>query len=149
VALCLTAVDRAYDDFLRFDVPGLVSRMPGVQFCFVPMSRHRGVRRHDDRRLGRWLASRVPRMKIIDAGCHPAVTLAVFELFSAAICMRYHSFLFADRAGIPIVGVPYAAKCERWMADHGLRAPLPGAAALSRSVNEALAHRFAGAECVG
>ena len=103
----------------------------------------------DDRLLGRWLASRVPRMKVIDAGCHPAVTLAVFELFSAAVCMRYHSFLFADRAGTPIVGVPYAAKCERWMADHGLRAPLPGAAARSRSVNEALAHRFAGAECVG
>jgi polysaccharide pyruvyl transferase WcaK-like protein len=41
--------------------------------------------------------------------------------------MRYHSLLFADRAGTPIIPLPYAPKCEAWVDEHGLeRVPVEG-----------------------
>jgi len=34
--------------------------------------------------------------------------------------MRYHSLLFAERAGIPIVPIAYAEKCRHWLEERGL-----------------------------
>ena len=58
--------------------------------------------------------------------------MAVFASLSAAVCMRYHSLLFAARAGTSIIPVPYAPKCDAWLDEHDLQGvPLEGVALAS------------------
>ena len=65
----------------------------------------------------------------MDTVHHPSVVLAALAELSAAICMRYHSVLFADRVGVPFVAVPYAAKVGRWMREGDIPVlPLTGVA---------------------
>jgi polysaccharide pyruvyl transferase WcaK-like protein len=46
--------------------------------------------------------------------------------------MRFHSLLFAARAGTLIIPLPYAPKCEAWLEEHGLeRVPIEGPALAS------------------
>jgi polysaccharide pyruvyl transferase WcaK-like protein len=44
--------------------------------------------------------------------------------------MRYHSLLFATRAGVPTIPIAYADKCRTWLAERGEAAVEPDAAAL-------------------
>jgi polysaccharide pyruvyl transferase WcaK-like protein len=92
-----------------------VAALPQVQFCFVPMSQHPKVSHHNDLLLGRRLQADVPRLAVLEAWHHPSDMLALFSHFTVAVCMRYHSLLFAQRAGAAIVPVPYAEKCESWL----------------------------------
>jgi len=66
-----------------------------------------------------------------------------FSLLAAAVCMRYHSLLFAARAGIPIVAIPYAEKCRTWLDEHGIAPTAPRGpqlvSALGVALNGALA----------
>lgn len=120
VGLCLTAVEPNLDPVLEM-MPAVIERLPGVQFCFVPMSRHRSVSRHNDVLPARRIQRRAPDLRILTGLHHPREVLGLFSHFSAAVCMRYHSMLFAQRMGVPVIGIPYAQKCESWMREHRLR----------------------------
>jgi polysaccharide pyruvyl transferase WcaK-like protein len=129
VGLALTAVRAHQTAALELAVAHLVDALPDVQFCFIPMSQHPFVHAHNDFLLGRRLQLRSPRLAILDGSFHPEEVMAVFASLSAAVCMRYHSLLFAAQAGTPIIPVPYAPKCEAWVDEHGLqRIPIQGAA---------------------
>jgi polysaccharide pyruvyl transferase WcaK-like protein len=143
VGLCLNAVNPRWDVFLKRDIPELLASLPGVQFCFVPMSRHPRVKRHDDEALGQWLRRRAPGIAVLEAPADPATAIALFAHFSAAVCMRYHSLEFADRARIPVIGVPYALKCAVWTEERGMAVARPGDGSLLRLVLQALESRGA------
>jgi len=98
-----------------------VIELPDVQFVFIPMSQHPFVHAHNDLLLARSLRGRVPGLAVLEGSLRPEEAMAVFGRLSAAVCMRYHSLLFAARAGTPIIAVPYAPKCEAWIEEHGLQ----------------------------
>ena len=52
--------------------------------------------------------------------------------------MRYHSLLFAYDAGVPIIALPYAAKCHAWLAEHGAGSTEPTVEALTDAVRALL-----------
>ena len=129
VGLALTAVRAHQAAAIEAAVTHCMTELPDVQFCFIPMSQHPFVHAHNDLLLGRGLQRRSPRLAVLDGGLSPEEVMAVFGRLTAAVCMRYHSLLFAERADIPIVPVPYAPKCEAWIAEHGLEGvPLEPAA---------------------
>jgi polysaccharide pyruvyl transferase WcaK-like protein len=129
VGLALTAVRGQQTAALEEAVAQCITALPEVQFCFIPMSQHPFVPAHNDLLLGRRLQVRNPRLAILEGSSRPDEVMAVFGRLTAAVCMRYHSLLFADRAGTPVVPVPYAPKCEVWIAERGLkRVPLEPAA---------------------
>lgn len=121
VGLCLTSVNESVAQFLMSSVPALCEAMPETQFCFVPMSQHPTRDMHNDLNLGRSLQAQCPGLKLVVGVPHPSVIAALFSRFSVAVCVRYHSYLFAERAGTPIVAVPYAEKCRSWLDDRGLQ----------------------------
>jgi polysaccharide pyruvyl transferase WcaK-like protein len=125
VGLCLTAVNRQLADRVETAILGLVDALPDVDFILIPMSRHPFVETHNDEVFARRLAERRPRLRILDPVDDPGRLLAVFEALSGAVCMRYHSLLFAERAGIPFVPIAYALKCRRWLGEHGLETAEP------------------------
>lgn len=125
VGLCLTGLDRRLASALERAIPELVGSFPELQFCFIPMSQHPFRPEHDDLVFGRRLQRVAPRMAILTGVHHPGQVLAVFGALSAAVCMRFHSLLFSARAGIPIIAVPYAEKCESWLRANGVTATPP------------------------
>jgi polysaccharide pyruvyl transferase WcaK-like protein len=141
VALCLTRLNQPLAAFLRSAIPALVDALPDVQFCFVPISRHQTNERHDDLNFARYLALASPRLKLIDGVHHPALVLGLFRHFSAAVCVRFHSFLFAHRMGAPIIALPYADKCESWLEEHGISPIERTEAALIDAVRDAVSIR--------
>ena len=78
---------------------------------------------------------------MLDPRVHPAVVLAAFAHLSAAVCMRFHSVLFAHRMGVPVVPVSYAPKVTTWLAEHSI-APVPTSGrAWTDAISGALAER--------
>jgi polysaccharide pyruvyl transferase WcaK-like protein len=120
IGLCLTAVNESLVTPTLEAVTDAMRRLPGAQFCFIPMSQHPFVPAHNDLILARRLRNLEPRLAIVEAVLAPGEVLSLFGSFAAAVCMRYHSLLFAARAGVPILALPYAAKCDTWLADNGL-----------------------------
>jgi polysaccharide pyruvyl transferase WcaK-like protein len=120
VGLALTAMRADQTAALETAVAHCIAELPDVQFCFVPMSQHPFAHTHNDLLLGRRLQRRSPSLAVLDGSLRPEEVMAVFSRLTAAVCMRYHSLLFAERAGTPIVPVPYAPKCEAWIDEHGL-----------------------------
>lgn len=133
VGLCLTAVNPELEARVVEAVLGLVDARPDLQACLLPMSRHPFVAPHDDERLARRLAALRPRLQVLEID-DPATALAVFGTLDAAVCMRFHSLLFADRMARPIVAIPYAAKCDAWLAEHDLVPTEPTAEALIQAI---------------
>jgi polysaccharide pyruvyl transferase WcaK-like protein len=88
------------------------------------MSQHPFAHAHNDLLLGRRLQRRSASLAVLEGGFRPEEVMAVFGRMTAAVCMRYHSLLFAERTGTPIIPVPYAPKCEAWIDEHGLQ-PVP------------------------
>ncbi len=115
VLLCLTAVNAPLAARVAAILPVLVDAMPRVDFCLVPMSRHPFVARHNDAILARALVAARPRLRVLEPPGDTGELLGIFEAASAVVAMRYHSLLFAERAGIPIVPIAYAEKCRRWI----------------------------------
>jgi polysaccharide pyruvyl transferase WcaK-like protein len=120
VGLCLTGIQKDIAVRLNSAVPELIESRPDIDFCFIPISQHPMNPRHNDVNLARELQARSPRMRILDGVVHPAHVQAVFTQLSAAICERFHSYIFAHRAGVPLIGVPYAEKCNSWLNEHGM-----------------------------
>ncbi len=120
IGLCLTDVNVGLGARVRAAVLAAVDSLPGVDFCLIPMSRHPFVASHNDEIMARDLAAARPRIMVIVPPDDPTLLLAIFEALAATVCMRYHSLLFAERAGIPIVSIAYAEKCEVWLTEHAL-----------------------------
>jgi polysaccharide pyruvyl transferase WcaK-like protein len=140
VALALTGVDPELCERVERAVAAAVDALPDVDFVLVPMSRHPFVPAHNDELLARRLVAARPRLRIVVPPDDTASLLGLFEACSAAVCMRYHSLLFAERAGIPIVPIAYAEKCRHWLEERRLAEvePSPGAlvAALRASLEK-------------
>ena len=139
IGLCLTAVNDALAPSMADAVAHLVRRHPEWQFCFIPMSQHPFVDRHNDLHMARSLRERSPTLKIVEGAHHPAAVLSLFSALDAVVAMRYHGLLFAERAGAPLVPVAYAEKCVAWLDERGLRAVEPTSRALSRALSRILA----------
>lgn len=141
VGLALTGLRAHQAAALERAVAQSIAELPDVQFCFIPMSQHPFVQAHNDLLLGRTLQSQNPRLAVLDEVLKPADVLAVFGGLSAAVCMRYHGLLFADRMGISIVPLPYAPKCDAWIAERGLRPVLLAPATLTSAIRGAVGVR--------
>ena len=118
IGLSLTAVNPALVEPVVSAVLAAVDALPAIDFLLIPMSRHPFVAAHDDALLAHRLIGQRPRLRLLESD-DPADVLGVFEALSAAVCMRYHSLLFAERAGIPILPIDYAEKCRHWLAERG------------------------------
>ncbi len=138
VGLALTAMRPHQGAALEGAVAHCIAELPDVQFCFIPMSQHPFVHSHNDLLLGRRLQALSPRLAILEAALRPEEALALFGCLSATVCMRYHSLLFADRMGSSIIPVPYAPKCDAWIAEHGLRPVLLAPATLASAIRGAV-----------
>lgn len=139
IGLCLTSLNGAMANDVFAAATELISTLPEAEFCFIPMSAHPVAGSHDDRRLGEALRARHPRLRMLDPAVHPAVVLASFAHLSAAVCMRYHSVLFAHRMGVPFVPVPYAPKAATWLAEHRIAPVATSGRAWTDAVDRALA----------
>lgn len=145
VGLALTGVRAALVRPALDAVDAAMDAMPEVQFCFVPMSRHPRVARHDDLRLARRLQAAQPRLIILDGDHHPADVLAAIGQLSALVSMRYHGILFADRASVPLVPLVYAEKTRRWLDERGVPAIPLQAGPLTAALRAALGRASAAA----
>jgi polysaccharide pyruvyl transferase WcaK-like protein len=143
VGLCLTAVNEGLVVPTLQAVAEAMRRLPRMQFCFIPMSQHPFVPSHNDLLLARQLRKSEPRLAIVEGLLAPADMLSLFGSFAAAVCMRYHSLLFAARAGVPILALPYAAKCHTWLADNGLQPAGVGDGELATRLEAILAEQAA------
>jgi polysaccharide pyruvyl transferase WcaK-like protein len=139
VGLALTAVNRGLAEPVLLAVMRTIDALPEMQFCFIPMSRHPWVTAHDDSRFGAHLVALRPQVRLVDGAMPPDVVLAAFGQLSAVVAMRYHAMLFADRAGTPLVPIPYADKTKRWLADHDRHPVRADAGALTFALKHALA----------
>jgi len=138
VGLCLTDVGQGSSGLLEKAVAELVDAFPEAQFCFIPMSQHPFVPAHNDLLLGIRLRAASPRIAVLDGQHHPADVLAIFPLLAAAVCMRFHALLFSARAGIPLVAIPYAEKCQTWLDEHEIAATAPRGPDLVAALRAAL-----------
>jgi L-malate glycosyltransferase len=143
VGLSLTAVNGAVARAAVDAVAETMDAMPEVQFCFIPMSQHPFVADHNDLVLARRLSARQPRLRILEGMLAPATVMAVYSHLSAVVGMRYHSLLFATRAGVPLLPIVYADKCRTWLAEHGQDPVEPAAPALIERLTAAIAARSA------
>ena len=138
VGLSLTAVNPVLTEAVVAAAIETMDAFPSTQFCFLPMSRHPSVPAHDDMQLALRLQGLRPDARIVGGGAHPAEMLSAFELLSAAICMRFHSLLFAERSGVPIVAVSYAPKTDAWLAEHQMQPVSPSGRAWTDALRDAL-----------
>jgi polysaccharide pyruvyl transferase WcaK-like protein len=143
IGLALTAVDPALAKQVVGAVIGAVDALPDLDFCLVPMSRHPFVAAHNDEVLARRIMAARQRVHCLDEVSEPGVLLGVFQALAGAVCMRYHSLLFAERAGIPVVPVPYAEKTRHWIAERGLRPVAPSTVELLAELGRARLARTA------
>lgn len=130
VGLCLTGVDGPLGRRVVDAGEAAMEWLPEVEFAFIPMARHPMVRTHDDLVLGRELQRRQPRLHLLESDGHPTAVLSAFRSLDMAVCMRFHSLLFAERAGTPIVPIAYASKCTSWLEERGMSSVEPSAAGL-------------------
>ena len=119
VGLSLTAVNAEVAAATLDAVSECMDTMPEVQFCFIPMSQHPFVAQHNDLVLARRLRARQDRLRILEGLPRPGTVMAVFGHLTAVVGMRYHSMLFAVRAGVPLIPIAYAQKCRTWLAERG------------------------------
>ncbi len=145
VGLCLTGVNRPLARQVRVALATLMERLPDVEFVFIPMARHPTVASHNDLVLGRDLRRLRPRLRLLPVDGDPAPVLSAFRSLDLVVGMRFHSLLFAERAGVPIVPVAYASKCAAWLESRGIVGVEPTDEALYAAIAELLpAERRAG-----
>ncbi len=139
VGLCITAIDLELATHVVDALVAAVDALPGADFCVLPMSQHPFVDTHNDAILAHRLVAMRSRVQIVHPPDDTAELLGLFDAFSAAVCMRYHSLLFAERGGIPIVPIAYAEKCRHWLADRGMTSIQPTPAAVIAGLRAVLA----------
>ena len=138
VGLCLTALNPDLGSAVERAVVEAVEQLPEFEFCAIPMSQHPFASRHNDLLLVRRVQAATPRVKVLEGLHHPASILSAFGRLAAVVGMRYHSLLFAERAGIAVVPIAYAAKCEAWLAERSATSVPPTAQAVGTALSELL-----------
>ena len=120
VGLCLTGIDPELAKRVRQAVAGAMGARPDIEFVFIPMARHPRIASHDDLALAAVLRQDQPRLKVLDGVDDPRLVLSIFPRLDAAVCMRFHSLVFAERAAVPMIPIAYASKCSTWVAERGM-----------------------------
>ena len=141
IGLALTGVNAALGRQVGQAVIGLARQSRGVELCLLPMSQHPFVAAHNDLLFCRSLQAAAPNLKVLEGFHPPAAVLSVFESLSAAVCMRYHSFVFAERFAIPFIGYAYSPKVNAWLEERGIRSSMPSANILAAEIDRLLAVR--------
>ena len=134
VGLCLTGIDPQLADQVRQGIAGAMEALPQVDFVFVPMARHPRIAAHDDLALADVLRREQPRLRVLDGADDPRLVLSVFRRLDAAVCMRFHSLVFAERTGVPMVPIAYASKCSTWLAERGMASVEPKSESLTAAL---------------
>jgi polysaccharide pyruvyl transferase WcaK-like protein len=138
VGVCVTGVRDELAPAIEAAIADCVQRLPELQFCLIPMSQHPFVARHNDLLFARRIQAAAPRARVLDGFHHPAAVLSVVGRLSALVGMRYHSLLFARRAGVPSVPISYAPKVDAWLAEQRLAAVAPDGAAITAALTRLL-----------
>jgi polysaccharide pyruvyl transferase WcaK-like protein len=138
VGLTLTAVNPSLTDAVLAAVGDAMDAFPDIQFAFIPMSQHPFVAGHNDLLLGRRLRDRQPRLKLVEGWTHPSEVMALHGQLSVLVGMRYHSLLFADRGGVPMIPIAYADKVTGWLAERDQAAVEPRGADLIHHLDSRL-----------
>ena len=120
VGLALTATGLEDDSQLIETFAALINDTPQATFVFIPMCQHPYVPSHNDLVLADRIAERAPALHIMRTWYGPQQVLAVFGRLDAAICMRYHSLLFAWRQHCATIALPYSPKCDDFIQAHQL-----------------------------
>jgi len=120
VGLALTATGIESPEPLVREFSTVINEMPDTQFLFIPMCQHPRVAGHNDLLLADALQRRAPSLRILHGWYRPQEVLAVYGVLDAAICMRYHSLLFAHRTGCNIIALPYSEKCDDFVQRNNL-----------------------------
>jgi polysaccharide pyruvyl transferase WcaK-like protein len=141
VGLALTAIRPELWRAVRSAVQRAMDAMPDAEFCFVPMSRHPSVPSHDDVRAALEIRNTRPRLRIVEEVVHPATILSAIGALDAVVAMRFHAMLFAERAGTPMVAIPYAEKNRRWLSERGHPAVEPASDRLETALRDAIEAR--------
>lgn len=141
VVLCLTQTDPQIGKRLLDVVPQVIDRMPEVEFRFLPMSQHPVINSHNDLLLAEELQRSASRLQVERQYEHPTNALSVIRDADAAMCMRFHSMVFAEMAGTPMIPVSYAPKTDNWLNERGLESVQIEPEALVRAIRLALRTR--------
>ena len=88
---------------LRADEPAPLRRAATTTSCWPDPSRRRTPAAEDRRRAH-----------------HRAALLSLFGALDAVVAMRYHAYLFAERAGVPLIPIAYADKSVTWLEERGI-----------------------------
>jgi len=141
IGLALTGVNGALGRQVGQAVIGLARQSRGVELCLIPMSLHPFVATHNELLFCRKLQAAAPNLKVLEGFHPPAAILSVFESLSAAVCMRYHSFVFAERFAIPFIGYAYALKVSAWLEERAIGSSVPSANILAAEIDGLLVAR--------
>jgi len=141
IGLALTGVNAALGRQVGQAVIGLARQSRGVELCLLPMSQHPFVAAHNDLLFCRSLQAAAPNLKVLEGFHPPAAVLSVFESLSAAVCMRYHSFVFAERFAIPFIGYAYSSKVTAWLEERSIGSSVPSANILAAEIDRLLVAR--------
>ena len=88
---------------------------------FVPMERSRVDVQHSHAVVGKM--QHATRAAVLKGEYGSGELLALFTRFEFAVGMRLHFLIFAARAGVPFVSLPYASKVEGFIQDMELPQP--------------------------
>jgi polysaccharide pyruvyl transferase CsaB len=91
----------------------------GVEPLFVPFSRHPYEPLEDDAVFARALVEAVGGGTVLEGEHHPRDVLGVVAQAECVVAVRFHALVFALRAGVPVVALPYDAKCDDLLAQMG------------------------------
>ena len=138
VGLCLTATDTALGESVTRAIPEVMRQIPEADFIFIPMSQHPVINSHNDLMMAMSIQESAPRMRILDGYHHPGMIMDAIGKLDAAVCMRFHAMVFADRMGTPIVPISYAEKTQSWLKEHGMESVNPDTESIVRAVRRAL-----------
>jgi polysaccharide pyruvyl transferase WcaK-like protein len=143
VGLALTATEPGLGEKALQVIPEVMRRMQDVDFVFIPMSQHPVITSHNDLALAKKLQAAAPALKVLYGYHHPARVLGYFGELDAAVCMRFHSMVFAERAGTPMVAVSYAEKTKSWIEERGMKPADLTPDAMTAAIRQAIAQRHA------
>ncbi|MCA1813848.1 MAG: polysaccharide pyruvyl transferase family protein [Halobacteriales archaeon] len=98
---------------------GTVLVRAGIEPLFIPFSRHRSEDLEDDEAFARRLIASIGAGRILDGLHHPREILALLQQAQCVVAVRFHALVFALRAGVPVVSLPYDAKCSDLLSQLG------------------------------
>ncbi len=93
-----------------------------AEIVFFPMERRAFDVQHSHGVVGRM--NHAHRATVLKRDYTPGQVLSLLEHFEFAVGMRLHFLIFSALAGVPFVGLPYAAKVAGFLEELGLQSPV-------------------------